>query len=90
MVTTQNYKFKPPGITPWLGSLVVSPQYRGHKVGEALINTIKDQAKNLGYQVLYLLAFDQTIPDWYARLGWIYIGDDELFSHRVAVMSFSL
>ncbi|MEO8402876.1 MAG: GNAT family N-acetyltransferase [Gammaproteobacteria bacterium] len=76
-----------PGVTPWLGSLVVSPEYRGHKVGEALINIVKDQAKNLGHQVLYLLAFDLTIPNWYARLGWTYIGDDELFGHRVAVMS---
>jgi len=38
-------------------------------VGEALINIVKDQAKNLGYQILYLLAFDPTIPNWYARLG---------------------
>ncbi len=79
-----------PGIAPWLGSLVVSPKYRGHQVGEALINTIKDQAKNLGYQILYLLAFDPTIPNWYARLGWSHIGDDELFGHRVAVMSISI
>lgn len=76
-----------PGVTPWLGSLVVNPKYRGYKVGEALINTIKDQAKNLGHQILYLLAFDPTIPEWYARLGWTHIGDDELFGHRVAVMS---
>jgi N-acetylglutamate synthase-like GNAT family acetyltransferase len=76
-----------PGVTPWLGSLVVNPQYRGHNVGEALINSIKDQAKNLGHQILYLLAFDPTIPSWYARLGWTHIGDDELFGHRVTVMS---
>ena len=76
-----------PGVTPWLGSLVVNPQYRGHKVGEALINRVKEQAKNLGHQILYLLSFDPTIPNWYARLGWTHIGDDELFGHHVAVMS---
>ena len=76
-----------PGVTPWLGSLVVSPKHRGHKVGEALINIVKEQAKNLGHQTLYLLAFDPTISNWYARLGWTPIGDDELFGHRVAVMS---
>lgn len=79
-----------PGITPWLGSLVVHPEYRGQKVGEALINTVKDQARNLGHQILYLLAFDPTIPAWYARLGWRHIGDDELFGHRVTVMSISI
>jgi predicted N-acetyltransferase YhbS len=79
-----------PGVAPWLGSLVVSPKYRGHRVGEALINAVKDQAKDLGHQVLYLLAFDPTIPNWYARLGWTHIGDDELFGHRVAVMDINL
>ena len=58
------------GVVPWLGSLVVHPEYRSYKVGEELINTVKSQAKNLGHQILYLLAFDATIPDWYARLGW--------------------
>lgn len=79
-----------PGVSPWLGSLVVHPEYRGQKVGEALINTVKDQARNLGYQILYLLAFDPTIPDWYARLGWKHIGDDELFGHRISVMSIAI
>lgn len=58
-----------PGVTPWLGSLVVNPNYRGKQIGESLINAVKNQAKKLGHQVLYLLAFDPTIPHWYARLG---------------------
>ncbi len=79
-----------PGVAPWLGSLVINPKYRGQQIGEALINTVKDQAKNLGHQILYLLAFDPTIPSWYRRLGWQLIGDDELFGHCVSVMSISL
>ena len=51
---------------------------------------VKEQPQNLGHQILYLLAFDLTIPNWYARLGWIHIGDDELFGHRVTVMSISI
>jgi N-acetylglutamate synthase-like GNAT family acetyltransferase len=78
------------GTTPWLGSLVVHPQYRGIKLGEVLIDAVKMKAKELGYDVLYLLAFDLTIPDWYARLGWQRVGHDELFGHRVAVMSIAL
>jgi GNAT superfamily N-acetyltransferase len=76
-----------PGVAPWLGSLVVHPQYRGHKIGEALINAVKDEARKLGHHILYLLAFDPTIHNWYTRLGWQMIGDDELFGHRVVVMS---
>lgn len=79
-----------PGVAPWLGSLVVHPEYRGQKVGEALINIVKDQARNLGHQILYLLAFDPTIPDWYTSLGWKHIGEDELFGHRVSVMSIAI
>lgn len=79
-----------PSLTPWLGSLVVHPQYRGSKVGEQMINIVKDQARNLGYSILYLLAFDPTIPNWYARLGWQLIGDEKLFNHPVTVMSISV
>lgn len=79
-----------PVVTPWLGSLVVHPEYRGQKIGETLINVVKDQAMYFGHQILYLLAFDPTIPRWYVQLGWKHIGDDELFGHRVAVMSIAI
>ena len=79
-----------PGVTPWLGSLVVNPKFRGQKVGERLINTVKEKAAELGYQILYLLAFNPTIPNWYEKLGWNRMSDDELFGHRVAVMSISI
>ncbi len=78
------------GTMPWLGSLVVHPDYRGQKAGEALINFVKGKAKSLGHQTLYLLAFDPTIPQWYAKLGWAHIGDDQLFDHPVTVMSIDL
>jgi predicted N-acetyltransferase YhbS len=79
-----------PGIAPWLGSLVVHHQHRSQAVGKMLIDAIKLQARALSYPMLYLLAFDPTIPTWYARLGWQFIGTDELFGHPVTVMSISL
>jgi predicted N-acetyltransferase YhbS len=79
-----------PNRTPWLGSLVVDPAYRFKKVGEQLIDATKQQASILGYDTLYLLAFDPTIPDWYAKLGWKAIGSDQLFGHPVAVMTIEL
>jgi N-acetylglutamate synthase-like GNAT family acetyltransferase len=90
MVCLRNNDDIRPDVAPWLGSLVVHPKYRGCKIGEALIDTVKNRAKNLDHQILYLLAFDPTISEWYARLGWQLIGDDELFSHRVDVMSIML
>ncbi|TAK77614.1 MAG: GNAT family N-acetyltransferase [Gammaproteobacteria bacterium] len=75
-----------PDLTPWLGSLIVHPHHRKRKVGEMLIEAVKSQAKIFGHHILYLLAFDPTIPHWYARLGWDIIGDDNLFDHPVTVM----
>lgn len=77
-------------LTPWLGSLIVHPQYRKRKIGETLIQRIKEQAKVLGYEALYLLAFDPTIPNWYGSLGWQAIGKDELFGHPIALMKIKI
>lgn len=79
-----------PGITPWLGSLVVDPRYRGKRIGETLIDAIKSYAKLLGHDTLYLLAFDPTIPNWYAKLGWQMDGEDKHSGHRVTVMRISI
>ena len=79
-----------PDLVPWLGSLVVHPAYRKRKVGEKLIDAIKNQARHFGYGRIYLLAFDPTIPDWYARLGWQKIGMDKLFNHSVTVMGIDI
>lgn len=77
-------------LAPWLGSLVVDPDFRQQKIGKKLINAIKQQALNFGYKKLYLLAFDPTIPNWYAKLGWNHIGKDQLFGHDVVVMEIGL
>jgi len=79
-----------PERAPWLGSLVVDPTYRNQKIGEQLIDAVKRHAVLLGYPKLYLLAFDQTIPSWYTKLGWKSIGIDELFGHPVVVMDIKL
>lgn len=79
-----------PGVSPWLGSLVVDPTKQGMGVGRRLIESVKSQARIFSYDKLYLLALDRTIPNWYARLGWMHIGDDVLFGHPVSVMSISI
>src|SRR3990167_6467178 len=59
-----------PDVAPWLGSLVVNPAFRQNKIGEILIDATKSLARSFGHEILYLLAFDPTIPNWYAKLGW--------------------
>jgi GNAT superfamily N-acetyltransferase len=75
-----------PQHTPWLGSLYVVPEFRRRGVGEVLMKTIEQKALSLGYEQLYLLAFDETIPQWYQRMGWAFIEMDSLNGHPVSVM----
>ena len=79
-----------PDLIPWLGSLVIDHAYRGQGMGNKLIKAVKNQAKNFGYEKLYLLAFDKTIPSWYKQLGWKEIGTNKLFEHSVTVMCIDL
>lgn len=77
-------------LTPWLGSLIVHPDFRRQGIGEMLIDMTKQQAKMMGHSKLYLFALDATIPDWYSRLGWKTIGSDKLYHHPVTVMEITI
>lgn len=77
-------------LVPWLGGLVVDPSFRGNQIGKILVDAVKKQAKLFNYQELYLFAFDQTIPHWYARLGWKTIGMEHYLNHPVTVMEIKL
>lgn len=77
-------------FTPWFGSLIVHPDYRRKGVGETLIDFSKWQAKRMGFNKLHLLALDPTLPNWYAKLGWKFVGMDKLFQHPVTVMAIDI
>lgn len=79
-----------PDLMPWLGSLVVDPDYQKQGIGQLLIDATKQKAEQLGFAKLFLFAFDPTIPDYYEKLGWQKIGGDQLKGHRVTVMEISL
>ncbi len=75
-----------PDLTPWLASLFVEPSMRGQGIGEKLIHVVAEKAWVMGYSSLYLLAFDQTLTNWYAKLGWQMMGLDEINGYPVTVM----
>jgi len=77
-------------LTPWLGSLIVHPYFRRQRVGERLIDLTKERARAMGYEKLFLLALDPSIPNWYTRLGWLYIDTDKLYHHPVTVMEINV
>jgi predicted N-acetyltransferase YhbS len=53
---------------PWLASVYVPPEQRRKGVASALVRTVEDAARRLGYTRLYL--FTSTAPKLYADLGW--------------------
>ena len=79
-----------PDLGPWLGDLVVDPKYQKQGVGKMLVDVAFNKAKALGFEKLYLFAFDSAVPKYYERLGWKRIGMDQFKSHPVTVMELAL
>jgi len=55
-------------LTPWLGGVFVSPDFRRQGIGAELCSTVEDAARSRGTQTLYLFTHDKQA--WYSRLGW--------------------
>ncbi len=79
-----------PELIPWLGSLIVAPEFQKQGIARKLINTVQNKSREFGFKKLYLLTFDLTLPNYYAALGWQKIGMDTLKNHPVTVMEIML
>jgi GNAT superfamily N-acetyltransferase len=77
-------------FSPWLGGLVVDPQYQNQGVGRKMIAAIKNEAIRHHHQALYLLTFDLSLPEWYTKLGWHTIDYDNMFGHKITIMKTNL
>jgi len=79
-----------PDLSPWLGSVYVDPPYRRNGVAASLVNEIHSIAQEVGFEVIYLLTYENTLPKWYARLGWAELGVDNCHGNSVDVMQIKL
>ena len=70
-------------LSPWLSSLYVRPEHRGHSVGAALADAALQCASKRGVDIVYLYAEEGKLIDYYRRLGWfpyaMFERDDKTF-----------
>ena len=80
-----------PDLAPWLGPLFVAKQHQSRGIGNQLIEAIKQKARILGFEKLYLCTHDPELASrYYQRRGWNIIGVDEWKGHSVTVMEINL
>lgn len=73
---------------PWLASVYVPPEHRKKGIASALVRTVEDAARRLGYTRLYL--FTSTAPDLYAGLGWRPLDRQDYRGEHIQVMDRTL
>lgn len=73
-----------PELTPWLGSVYVSSEARGHGVASELCKRIENETKRLGHSKLYLFTEDQMAL--YGRMGWTVKAKEEYRGLNVTIM----
>lgn len=59
-------------LYPWLAALFIDKEYRGNAYARLLVNKAKEDAKNAGFEKLYL-STDHI--GYYEKYGWRYIGN---------------
>lgn len=74
-----------PELNPWLASLYVTPDARGGGIGAALVRHAEAAAAAAGHGRLWLFTPDKA--DFYARLGWLREGMEEVEGQAVVLMS---
>ena len=77
-----------PGLSPWLASVFVTPEYRNQGVGSALVRHVMQQAVKSNIAKLYLYTPDSKA--FYQRLGWKHIASENYHGHKVAIMEAEL
>lgn len=77
-----------PDLLPWLGDLCVAPAYQNRGIGKQLVSAALDKAQALGFENLYLFAFEESLIEYYHKQGWRTIGNDLYEGHPVIVMAF--
>jgi predicted N-acetyltransferase YhbS len=71
-------------LTPWVASVYVVPERRGHGIGRQLVFRAVEEAAALGIVAVYLWTAGQQA--YYARMGWEFVEWAECHGRAVALM----
>jgi N-acetylglutamate synthase-like GNAT family acetyltransferase len=71
-------------LAPWLAGLYVSGPWRGRGIGSKLMDAIEQEARGLGYRVIFLYTPDSE--EFYLRNGWKSVEKTRSGSGRVTLM----
>ena len=78
-------------LRPWLADVVVAPKHQKQGIGKMLVDVAVRQAKERGFNKLYLfLLIQQYLNTTSALDGVKYVCMDEFQSHPVTVMEVEL
>ena len=77
-----------PDLDPWLGGLLVLPEWRNRGVGMRLMHRATEEARRLNVSRLYL--WTHTAQGLYHKLGWQVVERTNYFGKEAVVMEIDL
>jgi GNAT superfamily N-acetyltransferase len=77
-----------PDLDPWLGGLLVLPEWRNRGVGTLLVHRATDEARRLYVHRLYL--WTHSAEKLYDKLGWQVLERTDYFGKEAVVMEIDL
>jgi len=64
---------KRPDLTPWIASVYIEQNHRGHGIAKLLVEGAMRKAKALGVKVIYL--HTETAHGLYEKMGWKHLAE---------------
>ena len=77
-----------PDLDPWLGGLLVLPEWRNRGVGMMLMHRATEEARRLDVPQLYL--WTHSAEGLYHKLGWQVVERSDYFGKEAVVMQIHL
>lgn len=70
-------------LNPWLATLLVLPEHRGHGVGAFLVQAAERFAREAGSEEMYL--FTESADGLFRRMGWEEVNKTTANGHEVRI-----